>query len=314
MSDEEQLITKYRPTSFKEVIGQPLTVRSLQGAVEQNLSHCFLFSGEGGLGKTTLAGLTAALIADDTPPEFILVDGADATGVDDMRDVKKQLSFVSFKSRIKAVIVDECHRLSANAWDTLLRATENPPAHVYWFFCTTNPGKIPKTIRTRCLMYELQLVSSNELFDFLCGIDDKEELGVSDDVIHVCAKAAGGSPRQALANYAKCSTCKTRKEAAALLQSVVGADAPAIKLAQALVQGSLRWEALQPVLDTLKETNPEEIRQVVRAYVTKVILNTKNESKAQGMFKILDAFSEPFQPQDQFTPVVTAICKILFWE
>ncbi len=315
MADEElPFITRYRPDKFSDVIGQPLIVRSLREAVAKQSSHAFLFGGLAGSGKTSLARLTAKAISGEIPPELIEVNGANSTSIDDMRDLLLQLRHMSMKADIKAIIIDEAHRLSAQAFDSILKAVEEPPEFVYWFFCTTNSGKVPKTIRQRCLIYELAEVSNSELFDFLCGIDDKEGLGLPDEVLHVCAKAAGGSPRQALANYAKCTKCKTRKEAAALLQSAVGGEAPAIKLAQTLLKSSNKWAMIQPVLAQLRDTNPEDIRQTVRGYITKVILNTTDSTKAQAMFRILDAFSEPFQPQDQFTPVVLAVSRILFYE
>jgi len=306
----EPLHKRYRPQSFGEVIGQPATVKALQSIIAKRGSHSFLFSGPAGTGKTTLARICAMELG--CPLDSIReVDAAKNTGVDDMRAVVQMMQYRPLNGAAAAVvIVDECHRLSGNAWDSMLKTTEEPPEWGFWFLCTTNPTKVPKTVVSRCASFTLKPVAKDELFDYLKQIADLEKIAVDDQVIDLCVREAEGGVRQALANLTVCADAGDRAEAADLLRSA--AESPgAVELARVLVKGAT-WPLVTELLQSLKDENPESIRQVVRAYVTSVVLGAKNDKTAAAGLNILAQFAEPFPSGDGVSPVVLACGRVVF--
>jgi DNA polymerase-3 subunit gamma/tau len=312
MADE--LYLKYRPQSFDKVVGHRAEVRSFQAALDDRLNKAFLLSGPSGVGKTTLARIASTYLGADPDDPLAIqeIDAATYTGIDAMRTVMDGLRYRPLSSsKIKSLIVDECHRLSKNAWDSLLKTLEEPPEWVYWFLCTTDPGSVPKTVYTRCTSYTLKPLRWDVILDdILLPIVQAEKLRTPDDILEICAREAQGSPRQAISNLSVCAQAETRKEAAELLRAA-GETPEAIELARMLVKGT-SWARVQPLLDEMKDQNPESIRQVVRAYLTTAILGTENEGTAADGFSLLEHFSQPFPPNDGITPVLLAVGRILF--
>lgn len=306
---DDALITKHRPKTMDEVIGQGTVVRSLKKVLEKGTSRTFLFSGPPGVGKTTLARLVADALGCPAN-ERVEVDGASKTGIDDMRDVVSMLMYKPLgEATTKVVVVDEAQALSKNAITSLLKVMEEPPAHVVWVLCTSEPTKIPVAIKTRSTHFALKPVSTDELVELLDKVVAAEKLSLSEDIIDLCAKEADGSPRQALANLSTCIGVKSKSEAAELLRSAIHSE-EAVAVARALVN-RVKWSEMQKILTELKETNPESVRHVVRAYVTSMALKTGKEAAAGNALEILDAFSQPFHPSDGVSPLVLACGKVL---
>ncbi len=308
MPEYTSLLTKHRPTCFEEVIGQEAVVRSLFNALKTRSSHAFLFVGPSGTGKTTLARLAAKQLG-CKDMDLLEIDCASNTGIDEMRKVASDLLYRPLgEGSIKAVICDEAHSLSKAAITSLLKVVEDPPEHVYWFFCTTEASKVPAALKTRCVSYELKSVPISILGDFLEEIIEAEKLKVTGDIVDLCAKEARGSPRQALANLALCAIAKNKAEAAELLSTAEGSET-AFALAQALYKGA-SWSELQKLIGKLGEVNPESVRHVVRAYGTKVALGAQKDDVAQSALAVLDAFSVPFNSSDGLTPLVLACGRL----
>lgn len=307
----ETLALKYRPTALDQVIGQEPVVRALEKIVEKRSSHAFLFIGNSGIGKTTLARIVAALLGAE-PVDIIEVDAAKYNGIDEMRLLTDGLRYRPLhEGRMKALILNECHRLSGNAWDSLLMSMEEPPEHVVWFLTTTDAAKVPKAVVTRCTKLELKPVPWQEILTYLLRpVVEAEELEIDDKILGICAREANGSPRQALANLALCSAATDEKEAATLLRSAVLSEGP-IELARALINKLLPWEQMMAILDKLKEDNPESVRHVVNAYAAKVALGAKTPRAAARALAVIDSFAQPFNSSDGIAPLLLAVGRLV---
>lgn len=314
MTSADTIITKYRPDKFSDVIGQDAAVRSLRQVLAKRASRAFLFTGPSGVGKTTLARIVASEVGCGHG-DLVEVDAATHTGIDAMRSVQDMLEYRPISGGVRAIIIDEAHALSKASFQSMLKVLEEPPAWAFWLLCTTEPARVPAAIVTRCVRCDLKPVGQPILIDFLDGIVVAEKIKLGDDaskIIGLCAREAGGSPRQALVNLAMCAGAKSVSEARELMRSAEQSR-DAVELARALVRGA-KWPEVQQLLRELSDTNPESIRHVVRAYSTKVILDANSERAAARGMSILDAFGEPCVPQDGISPIVLACGRIILGE
>jgi DNA polymerase III gamma/tau subunit len=304
MSDE--LINKYRPKTFAEVIGQDAVVKSMENAVKKKLGRVFLLTGPSGTGKTTLARIAAKALgcaASDIQSE----DAATNTGIENMRGIMDGLMYRPLgEGASKAIIIDECHALSKQAVQSLLLTLEEPPSWVYFFLCTTEPDKVIKAVKTRCLAFQLKEVRTKDLFDLLKDTDEGRDM--DDAILDLCVSEAEGSPRQALSNLGAVMAAEDEDEAAELLHSAAKAPA-AFDLARALLKGS-DWRELRAILSRLKETSPESVRHVVRAYMTTVMLSEKTKDYRDA-YDILEEFSKPFNSFDGMSPLALACARLV---
>ncbi len=213
------LARKWRPQNFAEVVGQQAVVRTLRNALIRNrVAHAMLFSGVRGVGKTTLARLMAkALNCQQGEPDVPCnqcesclevmagnamdlheIDGASNRGIQEIRELKENIRFFPAKGRFKIIIIDEVHMLTTEAFNALLKTLEEPPAHVYFMFATTELHKIPITILSRCQRYELKRVPFAELVAFFARIAEAEKVAISQHALEMIAREAEGSVRDGL--------------------------------------------------------------------------------------------------------------------
>lgn len=309
MSDT--LHTKYRPKALVEVVGQLAVTGGLQKALTKGTSRAFLLVGPSGVGKTTMARI-AASIKKAEPANIVEIDAATNSGVDDMRKITSLLQYRPWGESItRVIIIDECHTLSKNAWQSLLKSIEEPPEGVYWFLCTTEAGKVPATIKTRCTALNLKPVGDGDLERLLVDIADKEKFKASDDVISICVKEAYGSPRQAIVNLGMCADLKTKKEAAAALESAHGSDAT-IELARFLVGGGGSWGKMMGILGDTKLLQPESVRIVLMNYFASCIKGAKSERDVPKFLNLLEAFATPYNASEGLAPLFLSLGRVLF--
>ena len=213
------LARKYRPQTFEAVVQQEHVTRTLTNAIRsQRVAHAILFSGPRGTGKTTIARILAkAMNCVDGPTaapcngcrscidivagsaaDVFEIDGASNNSVEQIRDLRDNIRYLPAYSRHKIYIIDEVHMLSIAAFNALLKTLEEPPAHVLFFFATTEPNKIPVTILSRCQRYDLRRVDGTALVAHLKQLCQEERRDVSARSLALIAREAGGSVRDAL--------------------------------------------------------------------------------------------------------------------
>ena len=305
-----QLHTKYRPTDLVEIYGQDKTVNSIEKVLAKKTSQVFLFHGPAGCGKTSIARIIANMVG-CTKANLMEIDAATNTGIDDMRNVSQSLRYAPIGgSPTKVLIVDECHRLSAAAWASLLKIIEEPPSYVYWIFCTTELSKVPQTIKTRCTSYKIERVRQKDLLHLVAFVVDAERFDVPKEIQKVIVETADGSPRQALVNLGICTHVRDVSEAKALL-SGIDEDTQIIDLCRLLTKG-VSWSTLIKCVEELDGTNPETIRILITRYFSKVVISAKNDRNAVQALKVLNAFSTPCNQTDGMAPILLALGEVRF--
>jgi DNA polymerase-3 subunit gamma/tau len=309
MSESSVLHKKYRPSSWSGVVGHKAIVTSLSKIIEERRSQAFILSGPAGVGKTSLARI-AALALGCQPTDIVEIDAATHTGIDNMRDVQELCRYRPFgDSTHRAIIVDESHGLSKNAWDSILKSTEEPPDYITWFFCTTNPAKIPATIKSRCVSFSLQEISSSDLAILLDKVSKAEKIDMPKDIKELVIKEAKGSPRQLLVNLTICQDVKNRQEAAKLLFAVLDSDVT-LALCQFLAKGGSWARAMELV--SKFEGSSESARIIITNYFGAAARGAKSDKDACFFLGILDAFSQPYVQSDNVALLLLSIGKVLF--
>lgn len=217
-SDERYVVVarRYRPKSFGELVGQQHVGQALCNAIETGrVGHAYLFTGARGVGKTSTARIFAKALNDPGGPtcspdgasdtaqaidagedvDVLEIDGASNRGIDEIRSLRANVGVRPSRSRYKIYIIDEVHMLTAAAFNALLKTLEEPPSHVKFIFCTTDPEKIPITVLSRCQRFDFAPVKSEEIMGRLREIVSSEGVEADDDALRLIARRADGSMR-----------------------------------------------------------------------------------------------------------------------
>ncbi len=201
------LYRKYRPTKLDEVIGQPQVTDILAAMARTgNFAHAFLFTGQRGTGKTTVARILAHLIngldyndnINSSDIDIIEIDAASNNSVDDIRNLRDSINLAPMKSKYKVYIIDEFHMLSKAAFNALLKTIEEPPEHAIFILATTELQKVPATILSRVQRYHFRPLAPELLAKHLRTIADKEHINIDDQALLLVAKCGGGSVRDSI--------------------------------------------------------------------------------------------------------------------
>jgi len=213
------LARKWRPKSFEALIGQEHVVRALNNALEQQrLHHAYLFTGTRGIGKTTIArilakslncetgitahpcGVCSACVSIDNGSfiDYVEMDAASNRGIDDMTSLLEKAVYAPTQGRFKVYMLDEVHQLTGHAFNAMLKTLEEPPEHVKFILATTDPQKVPVTVLSRCLQFNLKQMSGTSISEYLQSVLTQENIQYELVALQLIARAAAGSMRDAL--------------------------------------------------------------------------------------------------------------------
>jgi len=213
------LARKWRPQTFREMVGQEHVLKALINALDHDrLHHAYLFTGTRGVGKTTIARIFAKClnceqgvtstpcgscsscleIAEGRSVDLLEVDAASRTKVEDTRELLENVQYAPTSARYKVYLIDEVHMLSSHSFNALLKTLEEPPPHVKFLLATTDPQKLPATVLSRCLQFNLKNMPAEQIVEHLTSVLTEEAVSFDEGALWLLARAAAGSMRDAL--------------------------------------------------------------------------------------------------------------------
>lgn len=272
------LARKWRPRTFSETVGQEHVLQALVNALDsERLHHAYLFTGTRGVGKTTIARIfskslnceqgvsskpcgecsSCQEIDQGRSVDLIEIDAASRTGVDDMRELLDNVQYAPTRSRFKVYLIDEVHMLSKHSFNALLKTLEEPPEHVKFLLATTDPQKLPVTVLSRCLQFNLKRMSRSQIQGHLQSLLEQEQVEAEVPALMLLAHAADGSMRDALSLLDQSIAYGAGAVKTEAVESMLGAISRdyLIKLLQALLQQDA--EAMMTETRQLVERNPD---------------------------------------------------------
>jgi DNA polymerase III subunit gamma/tau len=228
------LARRYRSHDFDEVVGQEPIARTLKAAISAGrVAHAYLFCGTRGVGKTSMARIFAKALAggsdeanaaimrgEDT--DVIEIDGASNNRVEEARELIANAAYRPMRGRDKVYIIDEVHMLSTAAFNALLKTMEEPPEHVKFILCTTEPRKVPATIQSRCQRFDFKNISTTDIAGHLTDVIKQEKIKADPELVFAVARLGNGSMRDALSLLDRVMATGEKKLTLALLEDLLG--------------------------------------------------------------------------------------------
>ncbi|MEB0207125.1 DNA polymerase III subunit gamma/tau [Pseudomonas sp. CCC3.1] len=272
------LARKWRPRSFREMVGQTHVLKALINALDsQRLHHAYLFTGTRGVGKTTIARIIAKCLNCETGitstpcgtcsvcreidegrfVDLIEIDAASRTKVEDTRELLDNVQYAPSRGRFKVYLIDEVHMLSSHSFNALLKTLEEPPPYVKFILATTDPQKLPATILSRCLQFSLKNMTPERVVEHLTHVLSVENVPFEDDALWLLGRAADGSMRDAMSLTDQAIAFGEGKVLAADVRAMLGTldHGQVFDLLHALIQGDAR--ALLEAVRHLAEQGPD---------------------------------------------------------
>lgn len=281
---------KYRPDKFSEMIGNKETVEGVQSLIaSKERPHTYLLHGPSGCGKTSLSRIMSKEIGCH-PNEIVEINISNNRGIDTARDIIDKTKLRPLYGPCRVYILDEVHKSTNEFQNALLKVLEEPPEHIYFILCTTEPEKLIKTVRNRCSTFSISPLSDKRIVRALEEICEKESLSVDLELLKTIAKESLGSMRSALVILDQVKDLKGDiSEIIASVGIVTEENKTVIELCRRLSTPKVKWKSVAIVLKNLEE-DPEKVRRAVLGYFSSVLLNEENPYAAH----VIECFEDPF--------------------
>lgn len=279
----------HRPSKLSEVFGNQAIKDSLESifARKSDYPHAFLFHGPTGCGKTTLARIVSTLFHCSKPEEYNM---SNLRGIDSVRTINEDCQYMPLIGDTRVYIIDEVHRQTKDAQNAFLKLLEDPPDHVYFVLCTTDPDLLIAPLRGRCHSYQVKPLKTLEMMGLLKSILKKEKIeDYPDSILKEITFLSEGLPRNALVMLDSVIDMEDEDSAKAALSAVSTSDSVTKDLCQAVVNGT-DWTTTKEILkNLLTETEPEKIRQSILGYLANTLLGSKTNDRVSNL---IDIFSD----------------------
>lgn len=283
------LYEKYRPTSFDKVAGNDQLIEDLRSIISKDdPPHVFLFTGPRGCGKTTIGTILAHELG-VAPEDFVDLDSADFRGIDTVRDMRRNSQYKALKGERRAWLIDECHKMTNDAQNALLKGLEKPPSHCFYILCTTDPDKLLTTVRSRCVTYTVKPLIEQHMVALLHKVARAEGEKVERPILQAIFEKSLGHSRDALQLLEQVLATPPEKRMEFVNKAEVVKEA-GDKIVKALL-GMNGWKAVKEELKTIDDNDVEQVRRAALGYAMKVLLGDKDNDLAAA---VLDEFKEPF--------------------
>ena len=307
------LYRKWRPGSFKDLVGQEPIARTLSNAITSGkIGHAYLFSGPRGTGKTSTAKIFAKAlncekgptpepcgvcencrkINDGSSMDVFEIDAASNRGIDEIRDLRETVKFASADGRYKVYIIDEVHMLTSEAFNALLKTLEEPPAHVVFILATTEAHKVPATIQSRCQRYDFKRITVEEIKKRLELVTQEMQIPAEDEALSLIAVQADGGMRDALSILDQCSALSEGSVTAERVQQILGLVGHEwIWKMTAAIAGRDGQQVLRIIAELMRDG--KDLKQILAEL--SLHLRSVMVYQAAGTVENMDLYSEPDQ-------------------
>ena len=278
------LYNELRPATFDNMVGNQTTIAAIKAAINrpEGPPHTWLLTGPFGCGKTTVA----RIIAEHLDGDVSEYDMGQLSGVDAMRDLQEAVKMTPLEKHRAVIIMDEVHCLTTAAENCILKLLEEPPKHVIFILCTTDPQKVSKGILTRCASFTLNPLDNAEVLDLLDNASNQLKIDLPMDVAVAIAKACDGSSRMALSMLDAVRSLPSDQMLGAVT-TFTATEASAKDIVQALKRGA-SWQQITALIKAIN-TDPEQFRRGMLGYLSAVLMNSGDAKDA----KLLANFKEP---------------------
>lgn len=287
------LYHKYRPEALDDIQGNEKLKESLRTMLsdDKRCPHVFLLHGPTGCGKTTIGRIIAReLDVDINGSDYTEIDTADFRGIDTARSIREKVNYKPIQGDRRIWLIDECHKLTNDAQNALLKGLEEPPGHVYFILCTTNPENLIPTLKRRCTQFQVEILEDKEMLRLLRHVVKGEEESMDRQVYNQIVEDSNGYPAHALQILEKVLSTEqeNRLEVAEVTANIKNES---IDLCRALIEGA-GWKRVSSILTGLKGQDPESIRRHVIGYCQGVLLSDNNKGNDRAAL-IIEELWEP---------------------
>lgn len=300
------LYLKYRPTDIAQVKGNREILDSIEGmlADPESCPHVFLLHGPTGCGKTTIGRIIATRLG-VSGNDLNELDSADFRGIDTVREIRKNSQYMPLNGSYRVWILDECHKMTGDAQNALLKILEDTPSHVFFILCTTDPQKLLAAVKGRCSQFQVNTLNDLQmkrvLKEIVAGEGESLEREVYDQII----QDSQGHVRNAIQILEQVlnSPVEGRLKAA---QQTTAQQSQSIDLCRTLLKPNATWKEVMVILSGLKDQDPESIRRMVLGYCQSVLL--KADNTLAGL--VMEEFMEPTY-NSGFSQIIYACYSII---